>query len=900
MAADKPGGYYYELVSTSGQERYTCWICHNLLREPTLTNCCGQHYCQTCLQKWLEQRGHKTCPQCRKEFTYMVNQERKRDVLDLEVKCTYHTLGCSFTTKLQNMDEHVVSCSNAETRCKLNCMEKIKHVEHEKHVKYDCLNREYKCELCQHKSTYTEITGETVMTSHNPDASVRPIPPEKGHYGKCPEYPKTCPNECGTTTKRKCMQEHRANCPKERVQCSLRAVHRLKVVHGLRVHHFRPLHSMERCNEEMERQLLTNHQQHECLYRRYTCQFCNMEDTYTEITGERAMKKYDPSSVPNPEHDVMINTPPERGHYAWCLHYPKACPNECGMTIKRVSMGEHRTTCPKERVACGYWGWSANSWWPGKCSEVMERQSLANHRQYECLYRWYTCQFCGMRSTYTTVTGQTETKKYDPSSVPDPEHDAMINPPPEKGHYAQCPDYPKICPNVCGTTIKRKYMREHRATCPKERVRCLLPMNQTECRCNKVMERQLLANHRQYECLHRKYTCQFCNLESIYMQITGETEVKKYNPSSFPNPVTINPPPERGHYAQCPDYPKTCPNKCGMTIKRKCMQKHSEVCPKERVQCSRSSGFYFGCNEVMERHLLANHQQYECLRREYTCQFCNKEDTYTQITGETEMKKYDPSSAPNPEYNAIINPPPERGHYARCRHYPKTCPNECGMTIERKCMQEHRKVCPKETVRCSLTAERPTNYMYMGCRCNEVMERQLLANHCQHECLYREYTCQFCSLESTYEKITGETVMKKFNPSSGYPEHDATLNPPPERGHYALCEKYPLHCPNKCKEDAILREDMPSHRKQCPMEPVECPFREGGCQVKPVRKELDRHVKNSTTEHLEHLAGILQEFMDTKKELMETKEELMETKEELMETKKELEATKRTRKNMYQ
>ena len=73
----------------------------------------------------------------------MVNQERKRDVLDLEVKCTYHTLGCSFTSKLKNMDNHVVSCSNVEIQCKLNCKEKIKHVNHENHVKYECLNREY-------------------------------------------------------------------------------------------------------------------------------------------------------------------------------------------------------------------------------------------------------------------------------------------------------------------------------------------------------------------------------------------------------------------------------------------------------------------------------------------------------------------------------------------------------------------------------------------------------------------------------------------------------------------------------------------------------------------------------------------------------------------------------------
>ena len=208
----------------------------------------------------------------------------------------------------------MVTCSNVEIRCKLNCKEKIKHIDHEKHVKHDCLNREYICEFCRHKSTYTEITGEAVMTPHNPAASVRPIPPEKRHYAQCPEYPKICPNKCGKTITRKLVKAHHTVCPKEIVRCR---------------------RNFWQCNEEMERQLLANHRQHECLYRRYTCQFCNKEETYTGITGETVMKKHDPSSAPNPEYNVMINPPPERGHYAWCPDYPKTCPNECGMMIQR-------------------------------------------------------------------------------------------------------------------------------------------------------------------------------------------------------------------------------------------------------------------------------------------------------------------------------------------------------------------------------------------------------------------------------------------------------------------------------------------------------------------------------------------------------------------------------------
>ena len=359
MAADKAGGYDYELVCTSGQERYICWICHNLLREPTLTSCCGQHYCWTCLQTWLEQRGHKQCPQCRKEFNYMVNQERNRDVLDLQVKCTHSTLGCCFTGKLKNMDDHVASCSDVEIQCKLNCKEKIKHVDHDKHVKYECLNREYECQFCQYKSKYSDITGETVMTPYNPPTALRAIPPEKGHYAQCPHYPITCPNKCGMTIKRKLVQEHRATCPKERVICThrIRTSSRYWPVLGLREERqsmWMPPR-IEQCNEFMERQFLPTHRQYECLYRIYTCQFCNLERTYKEITGETKTKKYNPSSVPNTEHDAMLNPPPERGHYAQCKRYPLHCPNNCREeVILREDMPSHRQQCPLEPVECPF------------------------------------------------------------------------------------------------------------------------------------------------------------------------------------------------------------------------------------------------------------------------------------------------------------------------------------------------------------------------------------------------------------------------------------------------------------------------------------------------------------------------------------------------------------------
>ena len=64
-----------------------------------------------------------------------------------------------------------------------------------------------------------------------------------------------------------------------------------------------------------------------------------------------------------------------------------------------------------------------------------------------------------------------------------------------------------------------------------------------------------------------------------------------------------------------------------------------------------------------------------------------------------------------------------------------------------------------------------------------------------------------------------------------------------------------LDCPNKCGTTGIKRAEIDQHRSKCPLEPVECPFKEAGCQVKVVRKEFDSHMVKSQQQHLLTLMG---------------------------------------------
>ena len=103
---------------------------------------------------------------------------------------------------------------------------------------------------------------------------------------------------------------------------------------------------------------------------------------------------------------------------------------------------------------------------PNKCHEEMLRKDLKNHKQNDCFLRAYTCQHCGHKDTYHTITG--ECGKYGHCDR-------------HKGHYKRCQDFPLECPNECEEekAIKRKDMGNHLEECPLQPVDC--PFQEVGC-----------------------------------------------------------------------------------------------------------------------------------------------------------------------------------------------------------------------------------------------------------------------------------------------------------------------------------------------------------------------------------------------------------------------------------
>ena len=119
--------------------------------------------------------------------------------------------------------------------------------------------------------------------------------------------------------------------------------------------------------------------------------------------------------------------------------------------------------------------------------------------------------------------------------------------------------------------------------------------------------------------------------------------------------------------------------------------------------------------------------------------------------------------------------------------------------------------------------------------CGKLLERRHLTNHKENECKYRPYTCEYCGHKDTFEGIT-----------IGYWRGDRVK----VFSHYEECDQYPLDCPNECGETNIKRRDMKGHCDICPLEPLDCQFKDVGCTDKIQRKDMEKHIESSMQEHL--------------------------------------------------
>ena len=105
------------------------------------------------------------------------------------------------------------------------------------------------------------------------------------------------------------------------------------------------------------------------------------------------------------------------------------------------------------------------------------------------------------------------------------------------------------------------------------------------------------------------------------------------------------------------------------------------------VNCSNN------CGEAVQRKLLATHLANDCLKRPYSCKYCQLKSTYEEIRDK---------------------------HTPVCTKYPVPCPNKCQTaSLERGQLQQHIRECPLQEIDCELKE--------LGC--NVKVPRKDIPNH---------------------------------------------------------------------------------------------------------------------------------------------------------------------------
>ena len=137
--------------------------------------------------------------------------------------------------------------------------------------------------------------------------------------------------------------------------------------------------------------------------------------------------------------------------------------------------------------------------------------------------------------------------------------------------------------------------------------------------------------------------------------------------------------------------------------------------------------------------------------------------------------------------------------------------------------------------------------------CGKWFQRRHIASHQKGVCPKRPFACEYCNeYESTFEDVT--------------------------KNHYPQCIKYPVTCPNRCRDAPFERQNVKNHVKdECPLAEIDCPLHYAGCEVRLPRKDMPEHMTDTVT-HLTLLATVTQSLLKENQELrqLETKQKATE------------------------
>ena len=206
------GGYDCEFVERPKELETDCPICLLVLRDPFQASCCGNSFCQLCINR--VQADKKSCPTCNEaDFSVFADKRLRRSLYAFRVRCTHQKSGCEWTGELGELERHLnlnpelgrqlVGCAFVEVAC-THCPEYFQRRHVHAHESESCPQRPFSCDYCE---DYGSVFEDVV----------------NNHWPVCKCYPVSCPNECGVSPERQNVETHvNTVCPLTLVNCDFR------------------------------------------------------------------------------------------------------------------------------------------------------------------------------------------------------------------------------------------------------------------------------------------------------------------------------------------------------------------------------------------------------------------------------------------------------------------------------------------------------------------------------------------------------------------------------------------------------------------------------------------------------------------------------------------------------
>ena len=102
---ESKGGYDNEFVSPPPKS-LECPVCLLTLGDPHVISCCGNEFCQLCIER--VQRDGNPCPLCNElKFTTFLHKKLVREVNALVVRCPQKEQGCEWEGELGQLQDHL-------------------------------------------------------------------------------------------------------------------------------------------------------------------------------------------------------------------------------------------------------------------------------------------------------------------------------------------------------------------------------------------------------------------------------------------------------------------------------------------------------------------------------------------------------------------------------------------------------------------------------------------------------------------------------------------------------------------------------------------------------------------------------------------------------------------------